>query len=277
MDRQQIAMALRRARHNANMTCKEVADILGNTHKAVSAWEHCNGQPDIGILVRLCEVYNLSGVDELLSYFPRKADFQSLDKFEFDNLILNSLRTEEKELLTAYRNLSDDKKQAILTILQVGSNQNYNTNDIATTQEDTNPTHTFDLPTHDLFERINFIKVFNQSDITEYDFISNIRNIRFEKVAVPYVPPSADFGVRISEDAMQPTVNYGDIVFVERKANIDINDLGIFIVDGRTLCRKLIYRDNMCYLHATSIKYGAIPFNNNYHKTIGRIVDKTNE
>ena len=268
MDRQQIANALRQARHNSNMTCKEVADHLGNTHKAVSAWEHCNGQPDIGALVRLCKIYNLSGVDELLGCFSNDFYYRPANRPSSDTTPLTKLQSEETELLNVFRQLSTENKQIVQSVA-IGLSQPAS----ASQSEKVLSKEEIDTAISVAFgqKRDNFIKVIPQNKITDTSFTDNAA---FERVAVPYIPPGADFGIRIEDDSMHPVINEGDIVIIERHAKVEFGDMGIFILNGKTLCRQLIYRDNTHYLYSINEKHKSIPIQNDSIYTLGRVLDK---
>lgn len=49
----------------------------------------------------------------------------------------------------------------------------------------------------------------------------------------------ADYAVRVSGDSMQPTFYDGDIILVESMPQINIGDIGVFIVDGDGFVKEL--------------------------------------
>ena len=60
--------------------------------------------------------------------------------------------------------------------------------------------------------------------------------MRFNKAELP---PRADFGVRISGDSMMPDIEDGCVVWVKPQPQIESGQVGIFILDGQPLCKKL--------------------------------------
>ncbi|MBD5556428.1 MAG: helix-turn-helix transcriptional regulator [Roseburia sp.] len=66
MGKEEIALKLKQARTKSNMTQKEVADILGMTYQAISNYERGKTKVESNILVKLCQIYNIS-VPEILS------------------------------------------------------------------------------------------------------------------------------------------------------------------------------------------------------------------
>ena len=63
---------------------------------------------------------------------------------------------------------------------------------------------------------------------------------RYELVEVgEEVPLTANFGVRISGDSMEPKFQHGQVVWVTQERNIKTGDIGIFLYDGDVYCKKL--------------------------------------
>ena len=63
---------------------------------------------------------------------------------------------------------------------------------------------------------------------------------RYELVEVgEEVPLTANFGVRISGDSMEPRFQDGQIVWVTQERNLKTGDVGIFLYDGDVYCKKL--------------------------------------
>ena len=63
---------------------------------------------------------------------------------------------------------------------------------------------------------------------------------RYELVEVgEEVPLTANFGVRISGDSMEPKFQHGQVVWVTQERNIKTGDIGIFLYDGEVYCKKL--------------------------------------
>jgi len=53
------------------------------------------------------------------------------------------------------------------------------------------------------------------------------------------VPDTADFGIRISGDSMEPRFVNGQIVWVQKQDVLNNGDIGIFFLDGNAYCKKL--------------------------------------
>lgn len=66
MDQEKIGQFIQTQRKLKNQTQKELADLLGVSDKTVSKWENGNSMPDISLVMKLCEILEIS-VNELLS------------------------------------------------------------------------------------------------------------------------------------------------------------------------------------------------------------------
>lgn len=104
MSRESIAKALKRLRIQSGLTADQVGALLGKSGKTVNAWENNRGQPDAQILIKLCDIYNVSDI---------------LSEFRDDKLQLSfALSESEKEIILAYR-AHPDMQNAIKTLLGI--------------------------------------------------------------------------------------------------------------------------------------------------------------
>ena len=53
------------------------------------------------------------------------------------------------------------------------------------------------------------------------------------------VPASADFGIRLAGDSMQPRFADGQTVWVHRQNTLEHGQIGIFLYDGCAYCKRL--------------------------------------
>ena len=59
-----------------------------------------------------------------------------------------------------------------------------------------------------------------------------------EEIDSPY--PEAEFAIRISGDSMEPTIHDQETVFVVKAEELNDGDIGIFVVNGVTMCKRYI-------------------------------------
>lgn len=90
------------------------------------------------------------------------------------------------------------------------------------------------------------------------------------------VPSNADFGITIHGDSMMPSINDGDVVWVHRQDTIDPNEIGVFVLNGDALCKKLVSVSGRFYLRSLNEKYRDIPIGEDDNlKVIGKVLDAT--
>ena len=66
-----------------------------------------------------------------------------------------------------------------------------------------------------------------------------------EQYPADVIPDQADFGIIISGDSMEPKVHDGGTVFVQAAPTIDAGKIGIFVLNGKSYCKKLaVDREN---------------------------------
>lgn len=87
------------------------------------------------------------------------------------------------------------------------------------------------------------------------------------------VPATADFGIRISGDSMEPRFVSGQIVWVQKQDTLNSGEIGIFFLDGNAYCKKLQDDENGLYLVSLNRNYEPITINENQtFKIFGKVV-----
>jgi len=87
------------------------------------------------------------------------------------------------------------------------------------------------------------------------------------------VPKKADFGIRISGDSMEPLFSDGDIAYVQKNESLLSGDVGIFLLNGESLCKKLVTKGGKTYLHSLNPKYLPIPvLATDELKAVGKVI-----
>lgn len=87
------------------------------------------------------------------------------------------------------------------------------------------------------------------------------------------VPATADFGIRISGDSMEPRFVNGQIVWVQKQDTLNSGEIGIFFLDGNAYCKKLQDDEKGLYLISLNSTYEPIAINENQtFKIFGKVV-----
>ena len=83
-----------------------------------------------------------------------------------------------------------------------------------------------------------------------------------EKEEIPYrkgeIPEDTDFGIRISGDSMEPLISEGDILYVQKCETLQSGDIGIFIRNGESLCKKYQRKGDEGFLVSLNPAYAPI-------------------
>jgi len=91
------------------------------------------------------------------------------------------------------------------------------------------------------------------------------------------VPVRTEFGVRISGDSMKPIINDGDVVWVEPMPTINDGEIGVFVLNGESLCKKLEidYEDERPRLISRNPTYAPIEISEHDELiVIGKVLSK---
>ena len=87
------------------------------------------------------------------------------------------------------------------------------------------------------------------------------------------VPATADFGIRISGDSMEPRFVNGQIVWVQKQETLNNGEIGIFFLDGNAYCKKLQDDEKGLYLISLNSNYDPIAITENQtFKVFGKVV-----
>lgn len=71
-------------------------------------------------------------------------------------------------------------------------------------------------------------------------------------------PSDASFGIKISGDSMEPVIFDSSVVWVKKQEVLNNGDVGIFVLNGESLCKKLNSVNSKCYLVSYNSKYSPI-------------------
>ena len=176
----------------------DLAEKVGVSKSAVSHWLAGDNSPNIEVLAKICQIYDVK-LSEMLN---EKIEISYADKI----------------LLKKYHLLDNFGKEAVDGIL----NTEYKR--CTSSQEDTNIIH---LPKSVLKASAGSGNWLDEQQL--------------ESVSVLDTPQSrkANLVIEVDGDSMSPMYENGDNVFVKTQPDIEIGNIGIFIVDGNGYIKKL--------------------------------------
>ena len=246
---EQLGDRIRKLRESRNMTQTELSEILGmKTYTTVSKWEKNENFPKGKDLKKLAEIFNVTS-DYLLGLSDTK-----LGKITTQN--------EHPEILTIYNQLEEPKQEKVL--------------DYAKEQlEEQNSS--------------KIVSIFDKSqDGEDYitDYVEGLvaaghgtfqeDNLHMEvKLRAEDVPEDYDTIAKVAGDSMEPMIEDNDLLFIKVTNQVDINDIGIFQINGKNFVKKLKRDYNGgWYLQSLNNSYEEIHLTENDDiRTIGEVVD----
>lgn len=86
------------------------------------------------------------------------------------------------------------------------------------------------------------------------------------------VPISANFGVRIAGDSMEPRFIDGQIVWVHQQQRLESGEIGIFLYDGNAYCKKLSVKNGGVRLLSLNPRYAPIEVQSEELRVFGKVV-----
>lgn len=72
------------------------------------------------------------------------------------------------------------------------------------------------------------------------------------------VPKGANFGIRISGDSMEPTIQDGAIVWVRKCPELQNGQIGVFMMDDTSVCKRYYKKGKTVELHSDNPAYEPI-------------------
>ena len=244
---EQLGDRIRKLRESRNMTQTELSEILGmKTYTTVSKWEKNENFPKGKDLKKLAEIFNVTS-DYLLGLSDTK-----LGKITTQN--------EPPEILTIYNQLEEPKQEKVL--------------DYAKEQlEEQNSS--------------KIVSIFDKSQDEDYitDYVEGLvaaghgtfqeDNLHMEvRLRAEDVPEDYDTIAKVAGDSMEPMIEDNDLLFIRVKNQVDINDIGIFQINGKNFVKKLKRDYNgEWYLQSLNNSYEEIHLSEDDDiRTIGEVV-----
>lgn len=227
---------LKQARINKGLKQSDVAIALDVKNTTISNWEKNVSKPDADMIGALCG---------LLSISPNVL-------FEYPNIEL-ALSSNEKEYIKKYRALDKHGKRAVASVLDAEYDRYLQTESAKKTDKGT-PIHKPEAYRTSRKYPANVVVLEDYSDAPEdtttipvYDAGASagtgifLDSDYYDVIAIAdnYTNRKANFAVWVDGHSMEPKFNDGDLVLVRQQPQVDIGEIGIFIVNGEGFIKKL--------------------------------------
>ena len=119
------------------------------------------------------------------------------------------------------------------------------------------------------------IKVYDQPAAAGLGNYLDEPEFRIEQYPEYAIPDKTDFGVLIDGDSMEPRIHDKGTVFVQSMPTIDPGKIGVFVLNGKAYCKKLVVDQERREIRLASLnsKYPDILVGEfDYFRTLGRVL-----
>lgn len=244
---EQLGDRIRKLRESRNMTQTELSEILGmKTYTTVSKWEKNENFPKGKDLKKLAEIFNVTS-DYLLGLSDTK-----LGKITTQN--------EPPEILTIYNQLEEPKQEKVLDYAKEQLEEQNNSEIVSI----------FDKPQDE-----DYITDYVEGLVAAGHGTFQEDNLHMEvRLRAEDVPEDYNTIAKVAGDSMEPMIEDNDLLFIKVTNQVDINDIGIFQINGKNFVKKLKRDYNGgWYLQSLNNSYEEIHLTENDDiRTIGEVV-----
>jgi repressor (phage associated) len=238
-----IGNKIRELRKKHNLTLDELANNLNNRYPdtmnfnkgKISKWENDKEEP------------RLSSVRVLADYFDVPLDY---------------FNGNEAKILPIYNKLEEPRQEKVLSYAKEQLEE----------QENSNIISMFDKPQDDE----DYITDYVEGLVAAGHGTFQEDNLHMEvRLRANDVPNEYDTIAKVAGDSMEPLIEDNDLLFIKITSQVDINDIGIFQVNGKNFVKKLKRDfDGRWYLQSLNNSYEEIHLTENDDiRTIGEVVD----
>jgi len=197
---------LRALRTQASMTQKELGDLIGVSVVTVRNWEAGTKLPSMAAIVALSKTLHTT------------ADYILCIE---NNPVVHTMpiSRSESKLLTDYRSLDRYGQKSVEVVCAIEKLRVEETEEIKRRS------------------KIRYIPKYSTPSAAGYSV--PLDGDEYELIPVDEtVPHDADFATVAHGNSMLPYIHDGDTVFVKKDCELDVGDVGIFIVNGARYCKQ---------------------------------------
>lgn len=262
--RERIRINLVTAMENAGINQVQLADKLNISKGTVNNWTRGNNSPDVDMVPRICEVL---GISVLSLYSP--TEFESPEG-EATKKFPSDLSEEARKIARSYDKMNDHGKGAVKAIL------NYEEKELSHYSQHDDQGKIVTLPkARKNRDGLIEIKVYDQPAAAGLGNYLDDPEYRIEQYPEYAIPDRTDFGVLIDGDSMEPRIHDKGTVFVQSMPAIDPGEIGVFVLNGKAYCKKLVVDQGRREIRLSSLnpKYTDILVGEfDSFRTLGRVL-----
>ena len=210
---------IRYARDQKGYLQSELAKLVGvKSSGVISNWEKDLNKPDAEKIVLLCEVLDVSA-SFLLDYYGKSS-------FEFTS--------SEEEHIKKYRVLDPIGQNHVDTILQWETERMKALSD----SSDSKIITLMEVQSH---RDPSLVLPYWESGVSAGNGIYQLNDTSSVMLTLwaTKLTKQADFIIKVSGSSMEPDYHDGDRVLVDRKASVEMGEVGIFVKNGDTYIKEM--------------------------------------
>lgn len=239
-----IGNRIKELRKSHNLTLEELADTLNkkypdtiNFNKGkISKWENNREEPRLSSVKILADFFNVP-----LDYF-------------------NGIDIDQAEILTIFNQLDEDRQANVIDYATVLLNEQVSMRATTVLEKYKNDDYIIDY--------VEGLVAAGHGTFQE-------DNLHMEvKLRAEDVPEDYDTIAKVAGDSMEPMIEDNDLLFIKVTSQVDVNDIGIFQINGKNFVKKLKRDyDGSWYLQSLNSGYEEIHLTENDDiRTIGEVV-----
>ena len=250
---------LKERREELGLKQGELGRLLGVTGSAIGNYENGISSPKAEILYQVFDVL--------------KCDANYLFQDEMKELETEHFSVPEVKLVKKYRALDEHGKGTVDLVLDWEHQRCTSRNETPVKQA-----KILCLPkgkrNHGAVTEVDVYDEPSAAGLGNY--VDSASPHHLEQYPTELVPSKTDFGVLISGNSMEPTIPNGSTVFVQAAPALDSGEIGIFVLDGQSYCKKLVidaenHRTLLRSIHADYADIEIPPWAE--FRTLGRVLD----
>ena len=233
---------IRDARVAKKMTQKELAKAIGVGATTITGYEKGNSEPSVYIL------------NEIMRTLDVDANYIFQDEMDAMGGSPMTLKYDEMEHIKKYRTLDTYGKDAVDSVL-----------DIEYTRCQVKEESSSYIP--DNIRPIDYYMKNASAGNGQIVFDDTV----VERITIPDIPKykRVAYAIGVNGNSMEPLYYDGDMLLIEPTVDMEIGEIGIFIVDGEAYVKKLGDKE----LISLNEDYSNIPLTE-YTSCMGRVVDR---
>lgn len=246
-----IGYRIKEARERLGLTQTELGEMVGVTGSAITNYEKETSHPKEQIIYKLMETLKVD------------ANYLFQDAVKLPK-VKNDITLAEYEYIKKYRTLDPYGKEIIDFVLTKEAER---VAEMKASLEHSNAIEFQPIPSSQKTRTLNYYQRLASAGTGQLVF----DDVPVDLIEIPDIPEyrKVKYAIGVNGQSMEPLYYDGDILLVEPRKEIDIGEIGIFIVDGDSFVKKL--GRNM--LISVNEDYSDIPITEETH-CLGLVVDK---